>query len=161
MTAPYMTDRELFDRIAGHLLAQGRRAELRWAADPICRYRMNHPEHGVLTCAVGCLVPEDRYRPEMEGIPFTNEQLRTVLAAVGALADADPGWDDPRVDLLCNLQGVHDRVEPRLWPEVLRRLSERLEGTGDRWEADRDAYHRAREAAEPQAEADAILQAGD
>lgn len=54
------TDQKLFDRIAKHLLQQGRASRPR--AKAACRYR-----YGGLRCAVGCVIPDRYYDPALEG----------------------------------------------------------------------------------------------
>lgn len=56
------TLQQIFDKVVGHLLAQKAVAtEVRESIE-FCRYRTAEG----LECAVGCLIPADLYKPEME-----------------------------------------------------------------------------------------------
>jgi hypothetical protein len=55
-----MTKQEIFDTVALHLIKQGKQSA---DATGDCFYRS--PDG--LKCAVGCLIPDEVYRPEMEG----------------------------------------------------------------------------------------------
>lgn len=58
MQAP-MTAQEVFDKVVNHLYTQGRPAK---EDGKSCRYRGPNGTK----CAVGCLIPDDEYRPIME-----------------------------------------------------------------------------------------------
>ena len=96
-----MTPQEIFDTVARHLFAQGTQA---YDADVArCQYR--GPDG--TKCAVGCLIPDEAYDPEMEGWSVEN-----VVASFGSNADAPtlifPAWLEDNVGLLACLQEVHD-----------------------------------------------------
>lgn len=96
-----MDSQEAFNRCAEHLLNQGVKA-LDTNAD--CVYRS--PDG--LKCAVGAIIPDDKYHPDMEnvGVPFINQRF-------------DLGWSDKLCDLLDSLQSVHDDSPPERWVEGL------------------------------------------
>jgi hypothetical protein len=56
-----MTPQEIFDFVRSHIEKQGPSME-----DDICRYRMTDGK----SCAVGCLIPDESYSPNMEGSPL-------------------------------------------------------------------------------------------
>lgn len=90
-----LTAQQIFDTVATHLLQQGRKAVIRNSEkSESCRYRT--PEG--LKCAVGCLIEDEEYQPEMEG-----RGVHT-LAGLGLL----PSRLSPFVDLLKALQRIHD-----------------------------------------------------
>ena len=60
MNALNLSKQEIFDRVAIHLMTQGHPAV---NEDGDCRYR---GERGT-SCAVGCLIPDELYDPEIEG----------------------------------------------------------------------------------------------
>lgn len=61
------TKQETFDTVVAHLRQQGCRANPNPNdSDGGCWYRLPRGNH-VLTCAAGCLIPDDKYNPEWEG----------------------------------------------------------------------------------------------
>lgn len=83
------TDQEIFDTVVTFLVKQGKRA-----VELGCMYRT---EDG-LKCAVGCLIPDELYKDEME------------KPGVVSLLNSFPELDflKPHVDLLVSLQSAHD-----------------------------------------------------
>lgn len=88
-----MTPQEIFDTVARHLFAQGTRAYNENIAG--CQYRGPCGTK----CAVGCLIPDEAYDPEMEG------------RSVDSLISGFPSWMQDNVGLLAWLQAAHDRKE--------------------------------------------------
>lgn len=105
-----MDKQQIFDTVATHLLDQGKPA---LDAEGFCRYRT---ESGLM-CAVGCLIPDEKYTPKIEGIP------------VGNIPHALPFPTDPELlDFLTDLQGYHDsdlRSGLNLWKTAMRALARR------------------------------------
>ena len=101
-----MTNQEIFDKVHTHLLTQ-RTAAIK---DGSCAYRA-----GAKSCAVGALIPDNLYTPEIEGASvaalinqsgtYPYHQLATTLKQTGFTPDQYP--------LLRDLQRVHDRLMPR------------------------------------------------
>lgn len=87
-----MTAQEVFDTVVRHLHAQGRAA--RRAGDQMCMYRTDDG----LRRAVGCLISDDEYTPDMEGMTVT--QLMDNGQATSVMYE--------HYDLLKELQDVHD-----------------------------------------------------
>ena len=100
---------QVFDKVAKHLLTQNKRAmkDFRgeYPADR-CAYRGDDGS----TCAVGCLLSDDEYRPTFEG-KASGTLLRTLLGV-----DTLPDEVMPYRNLLASLQNVHDTYEPDEWP---------------------------------------------
>ncbi len=106
-----MNAQDIFNQVATHLFKQGQQSKA-IIADPywtpgsgfdqmreMCAYR---GEAG-LACAVGCLIPDEAYRPEIEGLP------------VESLMDPNSTVHLPSLDLLKEhrrllgvLQDAHD-----------------------------------------------------
>ncbi len=110
-----MTPQEIFDRVTEHLLAQGRACKSQ--EDSSCFYRM-----GPLRCAVGCLIPDERYSPELEGF-----ELDGVGRVAEALVDVIPTHGAQRrtaLGVLRALQNCHHQVHPKNWPKRLERVAE-------------------------------------
>jgi hypothetical protein len=107
-----MTEQETFDKVARHLLKQGKQAKACFgllSAEPRCAYRT--PEG--LTCAAGCLIPDELYDPQFEGSAFS-----ALAANEPRLAALAP------VFLVAYLQTIHDAHEPTTWKGKLAELAE-------------------------------------
>ena len=106
-------DQTIFDKVAAHLLAQGRPSlsdnELE------CAYR---GENG-LRCAVGYLIDDAHYRVYMEGRSVQDDSvLRAVKSSLGLLH-----LPARTADLLGDLQHLHDLTPPDEWREGLKELA--------------------------------------
>jgi hypothetical protein len=95
-----MTQQEIFDHVSTHLFTQGGRA----LADDgrSCAYR----GEGGTSCAIGCLITDDRYVPHMEG--------KTAYGLIENITGmrAYLGWHEP---LYRDLQNTHDDVRKGFW----------------------------------------------
>lgn len=95
-----MTNQEIFDKVTKHLLTQ----KIAAMVGTGCAYRA-----GARSCAVGALIPDDLYTPEIEGksvgSSINGQQLASVLIQAGFTSD--------QFSLLRDLQRVHDRLMPR------------------------------------------------
>lgn len=97
---------ETFDTVVKHLLTQNKRSEDRYSTG--CKYKTSTG----LKCAVGCLIPDDKYSPEMEGSSTLFGQVKLLME--------DLGHD---ISLLGRLQGIHDSELVRFWPIHLTELA--------------------------------------
>jgi len=88
---------EIFNKVSTHLLKQGRPAR---NSEGYCRYRTADG----LSCAVGCLIPDEFYSPSFEG-----HSADKIIRELYARGRAD--WFEHQ-DLLCELQWVHDENYP-------------------------------------------------
>ena len=114
-----MNQQEIFDKVATHLIAQGKQSRamlthvLKLGAKPVaqggagCAYRGD----GGTMCAAGCLIPDDEYKPEFEGIPWD-----CIAQEVPSFANAPQAVHD----LIGSLQLVHDDVLSWSSPETLK-----------------------------------------
>lgn len=109
-----MTNQEIFNKVYTHLYKQAQPA-LRhsdFIDGPACAYR---GEDGAM-CAVGCLIPDDVYTPEIEGVGVSRlvarEHLVDDTTANGLSTALERSgidvYDDSTVGLLVELQGAHD-----------------------------------------------------
>ncbi len=103
-----MNEQEVFNTVVTHLFAQGRRAS---NPDDGCFYRT--PEG--LKCAVGVLIPDALYRPDLEG---TTAYGISYMIRDGVLPSI-PGIEDDTISLLADLQIVHDNPESWVSTEIL------------------------------------------
>jgi hypothetical protein len=97
-----LTDQEVFDRVATHLLTQRKKAEDQTG---MCVYR--GPEGA--KCALGCLIPDELYEPRFEGA-----DLRVMVAE---------NISQNR-ELLAYLQDIHDSESVDRWAYYLRHAAE-------------------------------------
>lgn len=110
-----MNSQEMFEKVYEHLFTQGERA----VHMGCCRYRIDNG----MTCAIGCLIPDDLYRPEMEGL--------TAGKILGMFPDLESTILDRH--LANDLQGVHDC--PTCW-ESSKQLHSELKAVADRYKLD-------------------------
>ena len=105
-----MGQQTTFDRVVSHLRRQNARA---MGAYGLCRYRAANGRR----CAVGCLIPDDKYSPSLEGQSLDLEsagELRRVLE--------EEGHD---VNLVRQLQVIHDTVLIHHWETEFEKLAAR------------------------------------
>lgn len=108
-----MTAQEIFDKVATHLLRQGKKSE---GPGKGCLYRGPNG----LKCAAGFLIDDAYYDPKFEG------------KGVGAISKADTpntvllneallksGVPAELFDFVGELQGIHDDYWPEYWREML------------------------------------------
>ncbi len=106
-----LTAQMLFDSVAEHLLAQGKKSLRQSRGYEACAYR----GHGGLKCAVGAVILDHEYFPGMEGVPVSE------LVVCGLLPDRLV----PHERLLRALQNTHDTFEPEDWRYEVCRVAVR------------------------------------
>lgn len=126
-----MNHQQIFDKVAAHLLKQNVRSTSS-ERHGYCQYRGD----GGMMCAAGCLIPDDLYKPELEGKTVTEENIFQVLVKAGMASEdeADRDEDDDsispaegsRLDLILRLQEIHDDCDVYDWPEKLAALAGRF-----------------------------------
>ena len=88
-----MNRQEIFDKIYLHLIEQGRKSI---DSDGQCMYRSPDGDK----CAIGCLIPDELYTPELEGnganMPIIVDVLRKIY----------PDMTDEDLVFLLDLQGL-------------------------------------------------------
>lgn len=113
------TNQEIFTQVADHLMEQDQRA---WdATTSAYAYRTADG----LRSAVGCLIPDELYHEDLEGITICDiirpgsgaELLTSTLLASGIPATVEVR------DLLIDLTFIHDHREPIMWPDDLSKLA--------------------------------------
>src|SRR5258706_1958080 len=64
-----MTNQELFDKVKNHLLSQNAQSIAYRTPQTyhVVKYCVYKNENG-LKCAIGCLIPDEKYSPEFEGV---------------------------------------------------------------------------------------------
>ena len=111
-----MTEQEIFDRVARHLLTQGREAQDHNKINGayVCRYKTADG----LMCAIGCLIPPENYSEAMEGKRVMHNEVYSRLPKLA---------EEVRANLLVSLQAIHDGSFPIVWKRELEGLGKRLE----------------------------------
>jgi len=89
-----MTPQQIFDTVATHLFTQGHPAK---NPDGFCVYRAYSGDK----CAVGCLIPDSEYEPQMESQSVKELVIRFKT----------PLYFAENLEFLTELQKVHDFVE--------------------------------------------------
>ena len=108
-----MTNQEVFDKVAKHLLTQGGRCGITDGEGEFhCKYR--GPKG--TKCAVGCLIDDAYYDEDIEGVGIKTHD--NVYQAV-----CDSVGFEPDRDMLVDLQDLHDRGNPSKWAERLRHIA--------------------------------------
>jgi hypothetical protein len=107
-----MTDQEMFDTILTHLRQQGLKSVGSSTEGPTCRYRTKDGRK----CAVGCMIPDDKYSREIEG-HYPSEVNRVL----------DMGWTrDQERFLLVAQSRLHDALDRHNFPAQLEKAAEQF-----------------------------------
>lgn len=102
-----MSSQEVFNIVYKHLLQQGRQS-----FDPtiaLCAYRSKDG----LSCAVGCLLTDEEYISKMEGKNISYLMNNNLF----------PGRLIPHIDLLSDLQEIHDHQDSDVWEDCLKQCA--------------------------------------
>lgn len=108
---------EVFDRVAIHLLMQGKRSKDRngtW-----CAYR--GPDG--TACAVGCLIDDKHYQKRFEGVAINNPVLGPLMMQ-SVEVSLGMSLGDKEKHLLFALQIVHDNEQTPAWGYHLSRVAD-------------------------------------
>lgn len=106
-----LTIQEIFDKAAIHLLQQRTQAI---DTGGHCAYR----GIGEMKCAVGALINDEDYSPEIEGKSVRAIEVRAALEKAGVNTN-----DSLVVNLLSKMQAIHDLSLPHDWFNLLRGLA--------------------------------------
>jgi len=108
------TDEGVFEFVKQHLINQGQKSVENEDIDHnSCRYRGEEN----LKCAVGCLIEDHFYDPDMERKEITHDFVKVIVRQ--SLPNWKPNWD-----MLQDLQELHDEHEPEEWEFRLEKLEE-------------------------------------
>lgn len=110
--------REIFDKVKHHMLTQNQQSLDTYNN---CVYR------GVdgLMCAVGCLIPDEYYTEGLEGGGVKTPEVQAVLIDCGIIKSET---EEEKIELLFQLQYLHDMFEPIGWPSGLDKLENKFFG---------------------------------
>lgn len=108
-----LTHQEVFDKSAGHLLKQMEKSTA-GVSVTACYYRGHHG----MKCAVGALIIDDVYTKRFENM--------TVAGLMDKHNNAmqECGLNGTHIELLTDLQSIHDNSEPFAWRNHLKTLAD-------------------------------------
>ena len=119
-----LTKQEIYTKARKHLLAQGRRCMAVCADDnegTYCAYR--NPEG--LSCAIGCLIPDNLYSDVIEGCGVGSHAREKKTAILVIFNQSGLTMGSPSiVGFLECLQAIHDEVPPDGWERRLDMLAQ-------------------------------------
>ena len=110
------TTRDLIDYVRNHLVAQDERCANERGT---CRYRFD-----TKSCAVGCLIDDDLYRPDFEGRSATHDSVVMAIQITQRIA-----LSDEQLYVLLRLQYIHDQREPKHWSTIITEYVSDLESS--------------------------------
>lgn len=111
-----MTRQEVFEKVVKHLLTQRKRA----IDTSGCRYRING-----LMCAAGSLIKDEYYYVGLEQKTVDKPSVREALL--------QSGIDGKDIELIGELQYIHDHVELFKWKSELKKLATDGDFNGIEW----------------------------
>jgi hypothetical protein len=107
-----------FDAVLAHLRKQGKRA----IDGESCMYRT---EDG-LKCAIGCLIPDDKYDPKMDEFNYTVRNV-LILQSIPGIGDFDSAENSEEIDFLYELQRqLHDDLWDKNYLSHLEKAAEKF-----------------------------------
>jgi len=120
-----LTHKELFCKAESHMLLQGKQSVF----DERCVYR--HPDG--LKCGLGALITDEAYTPELEGVTIESflrpdgiEDEKKGPMIISALEKSGIPTDRETLELLDDIQTVHDCHEPDAWKTELQKIADRI-----------------------------------
>jgi hypothetical protein len=114
-----LNTKEIYERVSAHLLTQQAVSE---DENGTCRLHGNNKRR----CAIGSLIRDDVYRPEIEGVGISYYQNTCDGALLQALYASDVNiYDETIIELLTELEEVHDNANVEEWPALLTMIGRR------------------------------------
>lgn len=110
-----------FNTVKAHLLKQGDRSVVLKDGYEYCLYR--HPDGKM--CAVGVLLLDSEVPPDNASVFDLSSETQDRLVEM-KYEDNKEEWQR-RIDFLCELQNIHDSVDPELWEKKLNELMDEME----------------------------------
>ena len=111
-----MTLQEIFDKVAVHLLTQGCKSG---QPNPAMGFQCLYRGPNGTQCAVGHLIKDEHYSPEMEEMCVAEEIV------IQALIDSGVKCGPVTLNLLTDLQILHDGTPAEEWCEVLKVIAKK------------------------------------
>lgn len=121
-----MNQQEIFNKVVTHLAQQGVQSiDINTRTDEYagdCAYRGDNGAK----CAVGCLILDQFYRPEIEGEFVTSVEVRNCLVESEVLEKSHTEEQlDDKLNLLGSLQRIHDANSPHSWKKAFTELAQK------------------------------------
>jgi hypothetical protein len=114
-----LNTKEIYERVSAHLLTQQAVSE---DENGTCRLHGNNQRQ----CAIGSLIRDDVYRPEIEGVGISYYQNTFDGTLLRALYASDVNiYDETIIELLTELEEVHDSAHVDEWPALLTMIGRR------------------------------------
>lgn len=112
-----LTKQKIFNEVKTHLLSQNAKSytDYMYPNKISCAFRGNHNRK----CAIGHLIKDEFYYPELESCTLISDEVIKVLN----LSNVDAVL---HMDLLKELQAIHDNDPPHTWPFYLNQLEKTL-----------------------------------
>lgn len=120
-----MNVQEIFNKVVTHLAQQGVRSiggekDMGVATSAKCAYRGSNGT----SCAIGCLILDQFYYPDMEGEAASSCNVRKALVSSGVLESVNPKERPVLIiEFLGALQVIHDGYRPHKWKEAFTVLA--------------------------------------
>ena len=110
---------EVFTKVATHLLTQKKKAQFLNTSNGnmLCAYRTKEG----LKCAIGCLITDAAYGPNLEGCLSSESEVEDALLESG-INVKNLAHDSILTTMLSNLQTIHDYRDPETWDHDLKEL---------------------------------------
>ena len=124
-----MTIEEIYWKVRKHLLTQMERSvttvlDYEENEETICAYRGDRG----LMCAIGCLIPDERYHPKLENrTVWDREVASAILGPETRIADCR----EEIYTQMNELQEIHDDNHPVFWRKKLEEFAQRYEIGGE------------------------------
>lgn len=124
----YESLQQVFDTVAKHLLDQDCRAQI---ADSYGSYTCMYRTDSGMKCAVGCLIPDEVYEPDLEDLDvdslFLDEYEYEDRPYIAGIREqfSDTLLSNDLASMLRELQAVHDKVTPGGWRTQLWKVAVR------------------------------------
>ena len=112
---------EIFDTVSTHLLTQNRKSITEINGKPeVCAYRGNNGA----SCAIGCLIPDAAYHPDLEGQSISDADVWVAAhPVIGSSFLGSRHAGNAKFKLLRELQMMHDGNHVEEWPVILQELA--------------------------------------
>jgi len=116
-----MNKQEVFDKVARHLLEQGEPCLDRDGRfQTICKYRNSAGQK----CAVGCLITNEAYDPDIEGRGVQTPEVCAALVKSGIdVFTVEDRFIQSGMNMLRELQNMHDNCSSYDWKNQLMRIA--------------------------------------
>lgn len=101
---------KIFNKVVNHLRTQGVQA---LAPTGSCYYKVPHSK---LKCAVGCLIPSNKYNRSIEGSAVNQRPVYSMLGLKSV---------SKKIAFLREIQNIHDENTPDKWEELFAKFAKK------------------------------------